>query len=166
MPLQLNLKEILTKLNKKYQLEVVIVMPGLKPPCLWSETAGLENSYNLWKGKEDQLYSQILQRYGASFYQQELANAASETGNEFFVAPFTASAQLAIFFKDLMINVCFGSPALLGYEAIDQAITSFDLEASSFTFMDRGDSGLTLAQVRSQLVEGGLVYPHVKYQAQ
>lgn len=65
-----------------------------------------------------------------------------------------------------MINVCFGSPALLGYEAIDQAITSFDLEAGTFAFMDRSDCGLTLAQVRSQLVEGGLVYPNVKYMAQ
>jgi hypothetical protein len=41
------------------------------------------------------------------------------TNNIFFVAPYTSSAQLAIFFKELMINVCFGSPALLGYECID-----------------------------------------------
>jgi hypothetical protein len=71
-----------------------------------------------------------------------LANAANLSGNELFVAPFTASAQLAIFFKDLIINVCFGSPALLAYEAIDQAITTFDLEQQTFTFMDRGDTGL------------------------
>jgi len=54
------------------------------------------------------------------------------TGNEFFVAPYTASAQLAIFFKDLMINVCFGTYSLLGYELIDQAIISFDFEQETF----------------------------------
>lgn len=148
-------------LNTKYELEVVIVIAGLKPPVLMNETLLLENSYHLWSTKEDKsLFQQITKRYGAQFYAQELANAANLTDNEFFVAPFTASAQLALFFKDLIINVCFGSPSLLAYEAIDQAITSFDIDAQTFTFMDRGDTSLKLPELRKQIVSAGLVYPN------
>ena len=91
--LQQNLVDILKTLNTKYELELVIVMSGLTPPALMNETLSLENSYHLWSTKEDKsLFEQITKRYGAQFYAQELANAANLTDNEFFVAPFTASA--------------------------------------------------------------------------
>lgn len=74
------------------------------------------------------------------------------------MAPYTSSAQLALFFKDLMINVCFGSVALLGFEVIDQAITSFDLEKETFSFVDRADAGLDLKDVREKIIEAGCFY--------
>ena len=59
--------------------------------------------------------------------------------------------------------MCFGSPSLLAYEAIDQAITSFDIELQTFTFMDRGDTSLKLPELRKQIVSAGLVYPNCQY---
>ena len=91
--LQRNLIEILKSLNTNYELEIIIVMSGLKPPQLVDDTSSLVNSYHLWSSQEDKkLFEQICKRYGAQFYAQELQNAAKETGNEFFVAPYTASA--------------------------------------------------------------------------
>jgi hypothetical protein len=52
--LQKNLIDILKTLNTKYQLELVIVMQGLKPPTLMNDLASLENSYHLWQCKDDQ----------------------------------------------------------------------------------------------------------------
>ena len=104
-----------------------------------------------------------MNKYGAGFYEQELANAVKETGNEFFVAPFTASAQLASFFLNEMLNVCFGSRALLGYEVIDQAIIGIDMKNEKFKFIDRNDTKLSLSEIREKIVEEGLLYPSIPY---
>lgn len=137
-----NLSEILKTLNNTYKVQVCIVVTGLKPACLSTETSSIENSYNLWHNKQDG-FQQILKLYGAAFYTQELANAATQTGNDIFIAPYTASAQLAMFFRDMVFNVCIGSLALLAYDGIDQAVTSIDLQAGTFTFVDRADLGLS-----------------------
>lgn len=92
-----------------------------------------------------------------------MANAVKETGNEFFVAPFTAHAQLASFFLNEMLNVCFGSKALLGYEVIDQAIVAIDLKNEKFKFVDRNDAKQNLNEVREKIVEEGLMYPSIPY---
>ena len=59
----------------------------------------------------------------------------------------------------MVFNVCIGTLALLAYEAIDQAVTGIDLTAGTFTFTDRADFGLSLAEIRNQLFE--YVYPEV-----
>lgn len=69
--LQANLVEILNKINTEFKIEVVVVISGLKPPCLRSETASLEHSHALWSTQDSdpqKLLSEILSRYGASFY--------------------------------------------------------------------------------------------------
>lgn len=65
--LQMNLIEILKSLNTNYELEIIIVMSGLKPPQLVEDTSSLVNSYHLWSSsKEDKkLFEQICKRYGA-----------------------------------------------------------------------------------------------------
>jgi len=63
----MNLIEILKSLNTYYELEIIIVMSGLKPPQLVNDTSSLINSYYLWSNsKEDKkLFEQICKRYGA-----------------------------------------------------------------------------------------------------
>jgi hypothetical protein len=46
--LEANLIEILTRLKSEFNIELVIVLPGLKPPTLQSNVASLENSYAVW----------------------------------------------------------------------------------------------------------------------
>ena len=94
-------------------------MSGLRPPCLHKQEAGLENSYHLWSQHHDLTHHKVIEKYGAYFYQAELALACEQTGNDFFIAPYTASAQLAAFYKEMMINVCFGSLALLSFDEIN-----------------------------------------------
>lgn len=113
------LKDTLGKLNKNFGLKLVVVMSGLRPPCLHKAEAGLENSHHLWSNVNKLTHQTVIEKYGSYFYQQELAVACEQTKNDFFVAPYTASAQLASFFKEMMINVCFGSVALLGFDEID-----------------------------------------------
>jgi len=48
LSLTANLRKILLDLNKKYEMHVTVVMSGLKPPCLNTVSAGLENSHKLW----------------------------------------------------------------------------------------------------------------------
>jgi hypothetical protein len=63
------LVEILKRLSEEFKIEVVVVFTGLKPPCLKAEVASLENSYALWSNLDSKdLYKDILERYGASFY--------------------------------------------------------------------------------------------------
>lgn len=129
-------------------MQVCIVVSGLKPACLGSETTSIENSYHIWQSKLDSL-QQILKTYGASFYTQELVNAATQTGNDVFIAPYSSSAQLAMFYRDMIFNVCIGSVALLAFDSIDQAVIDLDLQAKTFTFVDRADIDLSLAEIRN-----------------
>jgi hypothetical protein len=46
--LEANLIEILTRFKSEFNIELVIVLPGLKPPTLQSNVASLENSYAVW----------------------------------------------------------------------------------------------------------------------
>ena len=46
--LEANLTEILTQFREEFKIEVVVVLPGLKPPCLRTNVASLENSYAVW----------------------------------------------------------------------------------------------------------------------
>jgi hypothetical protein len=42
---------------------------------------------------------------------------------------------MASLFNEKIVNVCFGSLVLLGFEAFEQAIIDFNLEEKTFTFV-------------------------------
>lgn len=87
--------KILNELKKKYHIEIVVVIQGLTPPKLREETAGLENSFSLWKQQSsDQkiLFNEIRKRYGAQFYLQEIQNAANISNVEWLIAPYLVSS--------------------------------------------------------------------------
>lgn len=98
----------------RYQIQVVVVLEGLRPACLASddqdhEARSLKKSQKIWQTlKECQtankdnnqtnqlVYKAILKEYGGRFYSQEVINATKKVPNcSFFVAPYTATAQLA-----------------------------------------------------------------------
>ena len=58
---------------------------------------------------------------------------------DFFIAPYNTTPQLAQFFKEELVNVIFGSPKLLSFKHIAQAIVDFDIQKGTFTFVDRND---------------------------
>ena len=58
---------------------------------------------------------------------------------DFFIAPYNTTPQLAQFFKEELVNVVFGSPKLLSYKHIAQAIVDFHIQKGTFTFVDRND---------------------------
>ena len=69
------------------------MLSGLKPPSTRSEVESLENSYSLWSSQSsDKLSKEVLDRYGATFYQQEIMNATQNTNNEFLIAPYLAAS--------------------------------------------------------------------------
>ena len=84
-----------------------MVIDGLKPKCVASETASLTKSKAVWdavkQSQEDDLkntpatknavFRKILDEYGSRFYQDEVINAVKNVqGCEFFIAPFNSSA--------------------------------------------------------------------------
>ena len=46
--LEANLTEILTQFKNEFNIEIVVVLPGLKPPSLRTNVESLENSYAIW----------------------------------------------------------------------------------------------------------------------
>lgn len=54
-----------------------------------------------------------------------------------------------MFYRDMIFNVCIGSVALLAFDSIDQAVIGLDLQAKTFTFVDRADIDLSLAEIRN-----------------
>lgn len=46
--LEANLTKILEQFREEFNIEVVVVLPGLKPPSLRTNVASLENSYAVW----------------------------------------------------------------------------------------------------------------------
>jgi hypothetical protein len=66
-------------------------------------------------------------------------NATTKTKNEFLIAPYLAASQMASLFAQKLVNVGFGTLALLGLESFEQAIFDFDLKAKTFTFVVRDE---------------------------
>ena len=88
-------------------------------------------------------------------------NATTVADCSFFIAPFLVAPQLAQFQAELVINVAFGSCKLLAYEGFDQAIVDFDLDAGTFTFIDRNDLSLgkdKLTKLAEYFVLAGGIY--------
>jgi hypothetical protein len=66
------------------------------------------------------VFRTILTEYGSRFYQEEIIAAVKQVhGCSFFVAPFSSSAQLVQFYSEQMVNVVFGSAALICHQKID-----------------------------------------------
>mmetsp|Transcript_30657 Transcript_30657/g.37917 ORF Transcript_30657/g.37917 Transcript_30657/m.37917 type:complete len:168 (+) Transcript_30657:85-588(+) len=126
------LKEILSLFWTRFGIHVVVVLEGLRPSCLADsvqlhEIKTLKKSHKIWStlkscknegkneaDKKNAVFKAILQVYGSRFYMQEVINATKVVENcSFFVAPYTATAQLAQFFADSLIQVAFGTSRLL-----------------------------------------------------
>jgi hypothetical protein len=43
--LQKNIQDLLLKIRQDFGIDVIVVMQGLKPSCLFNETSSLVNSY-------------------------------------------------------------------------------------------------------------------------
>ena len=100
------------------------------------------------------VFKVICQQYGSRFYQQEIINATNAVKNcSFFIAPFFASAQLACFYQEEVIQVAFGTSKLLCFERFDQAIVDFNLTQGTFSFIDRDDLKLANESRQSALAE-------------
>ena len=105
------IKEILSMFWSRFNIQVVVVLEGLRPSCLAEssqdhEVSSLKKSHQVWQtlvdcrnaGKDEAstteaVFKAILQVYGSRFYMQEVINATKAVANcTFFVAPYTASA--------------------------------------------------------------------------
>ena len=123
---------------QRYNIEVVVVLEGLRPACLNEsnqdhEIMALKKSHKIWtkimKCKENEeniqatndiIFKQILQEYGSRFYMQEVINATKEVPNcTFFVAPYLQTPQIAQFYADNLIQVAFGTSRLLIHNEFD-----------------------------------------------
>lgn len=84
----------------------------------------LSKSKATWDAAKKDLKSILLHNFGSRFYMQELVrrssllylskvNAANETGSEYFIAPYTATAQIAFLYESELVHACCGSWGLL-----------------------------------------------------
>ena len=163
---------MLTELRQRFQINIVVVLEGLKPAALAgnNDITPLKKSHAVWTEVQNikpekgnmSVYRALLREYGSRFYQQEIINATNEVADcSFFIAPFLASPQIAQFYKDELVNAAFGSSKLLCYECFDQAIVDFDATAGSFTFIDREDLQIgndKLAPLIDYFIQSGSVY--------
>lgn len=69
-----------------------------------------------------------------------MINATKAVNNcSFFIAPYTATAQLSQFYADSLVQIAFGTSRLLCYKDFDQVVVDLNVEAGTFTFIDRND---------------------------
>ena len=61
-------------------------------------------------------------------------------------------------FNQKLVNVCFGSLALLCYETLEQVIFDFDLKAKTFRFVVREELGTNQQELEKLIVDDGYVY--------
>jgi len=109
------------------------------------------------------LFRKILDEYGSRFYQEEIIKATKAVENcSFFIAPYSACAQLVQFQLDKLVNVVFGSAKLLCFDKIDQAIVDFDINKGTFTFIDRKDLDKNIEDLANYFVMAGGVH-NVKF---
>jgi hypothetical protein len=69
---------------------------------------------------------------------------------------------MASLFSQKLINVCFGSLALLGLEKFDQVIFDFDLKDKTFTFVVREELNTDKEHLRELIVNDGYVFQKPK----
>lgn len=89
-------------------------------------------------------------------------NATAKTKNEYLIAPYLATSQMASLYQQKLVNVCIGSHALLGFDLFEQAIVDFDLEAKTFTYVVREELKTEIADLQKLIVDDGLVYQKPK----